>query len=110
MWILELIGGGSDKPQWSVLRHNGPMFPSEYVPHKTPVIINNKEVVLPSEAEEFATMFARYIDTPYMESSIFKKNFWKDFKPTLSGLNINSLEEIDFKPLKNYLEKQKEIK
>ena len=39
MWILELIGGGSDKPQWSVLRHNGPMFPSEYVPHLFIVIV-----------------------------------------------------------------------
>ena len=30
MWIL--IGGG--KPQWTVFRHNGPMFPPEYEPHK----------------------------------------------------------------------------
>jgi len=110
MWILELIGGGSDKPQWSVLRHNGPMFPPEYIPHKTPILINNTEIELPPEAEELATMFARYLDTPYMESSNFKKNFWKDFKPTVSKLNINSLEEIDFRPLKKYLEKQKEIK
>ena len=43
MWILELIGG-SDKPQWSVLKHNGPMFPPEYEQHKVPVIINGKEI------------------------------------------------------------------
>jgi len=108
MWILDLIGGASDKPQWTVLKHNGPMFPAEYVPHKTPVIINNNEVILPSEAEEYATMFAKYLDTPYMESNIFKKNFWKDFAPTIKSLNIKSLDEIDFKPLKIYLEKQKE--
>ncbi len=82
MWILELIGG-ADKPQWSVLRHNGPMFPSEYEQHKIPVIINGKEIILPKQAEEYATMFSRYLESPYMESNSFKKNFLKDFKPTL---------------------------
>jgi len=110
MWILELIGGGSNTPQWSVLKHNGPMFPPEYIPHNIPVIIKNQEVILPPEAEEYATMFAKYIDTPYFESIIFKKNFWKDFKESISRLNISSLDEIDFKPIKKYLEKQKELK
>ena len=108
MWILDLIGGASDKPQWTVLKHNGPMFPAEYIAHNTPVIINNNEVILPPEAEEYATMFAKYLDTPYMDSNIFKKNFWKDFAPTIKSFNVKSLDEIDFKPLKMYLEKQKE--
>lgn len=66
MWILDLItnnprllnfnligGGVNDSPKWTVLKHNGPMFPPEYEPHKTPVIINGKEVILPSLAEEY---------------------------------------------------------
>jgi DNA topoisomerase-1 len=112
MWILDLIGGGvsNNKPQWTVLRHNGPFFPPNYIVHNIPVIINNKEVILPPEAEEYATMYAKYLDTPYMESNIFKKNFWKDFASTVKSLNIKSLDEIDFTPLKNYLEKQKEKK
>ena len=109
MWILELIGG-ADKPQWTVLRHNGPMFPPEYEPHKIPVFINGKEVVLPKAAEEYATMFARYLGTPYMESNMFKKNFWKDFKPTLGDINIASLDEIDFSPIKKFLDREKEKK
>jgi len=90
MWILDLIGGGvsNNKPQWTVLRHNGPFFPPNYIVHNTPVIINNKEVILPPEAEEYATMYAKYLDTPYMESNIFKKNFWKDFASTVKSLNI----------------------
>jgi DNA topoisomerase-1 len=40
------IGGGTQK-QWTILRHNGPLFPPEYIPHKIPVIINNKEHILP---------------------------------------------------------------
>jgi DNA topoisomerase-1 len=123
MWILDLItnnprllnfnligGGVNDKPKWTVLKHNGPMFPPEYEPHKTPVIINGKEVILPSLAEEYATMFARYLETKYMESSIFKKNFWKDFKQTLENIQVSSLDEIDFSLIKKYLNKEKEKK
>jgi len=123
MWILDLItnnprllnfnligGGVNDNPKWTVLKHNGPMFPPEYEPHKTPVIINGKEVILPSLAEEYATMFARYLETKYMESSIFKKNFWKDFKPTLENIQVSSLDEIDFSLIKKYLNKEKEKK
>lgn len=109
MWILQLIGGG-DKPQWTVLKHNGPMFPLEYIPHKIPVIINNKEIILPELAEEYASMFAKYIGTPYMESSIFKKNFWKDFKPSLGNISVTTLDEIDFSPIKKYLDNEKDKK
>jgi DNA topoisomerase-1 len=123
MWILDLItnnpkmlnfnligAGVSDKPQWTVLRHNGPMFPPEYEPHNIPVFINGKEIVLPPHAEEYATMFARYLGTDYMESNTFKKNFWKDFKPTLENISVNSLEDIDFSPIKKYLDREKEKK
>jgi len=101
------IGGGTIK-QWTVFKHNGPMFPPEYVPHKIPIIVKNKNIVLPPLAEEYATMFAKYIDTKYYEINNFRKNFWKDFKPTLGNIDINSLEEIDFSLIKKHLEKEKE--
>jgi DNA topoisomerase-1 len=106
--INTMLGGG--KPQWTVLQHNGPMFPPPYIKHMVPVIVNGREVILPSQAEEYATMFARYIGTEYMENNVFKKNFWKDFKPTLTGLNIDSLDSIDFSPIKKYLDNEKEKK
>jgi DNA topoisomerase-1 len=104
-----MLGGG--KPQWTVLQHNGPMFPPAYEPHKVPVIINGREVVLPELAEEYSTMYARFIDTPYVESNTFKKNFWKELKPTLpDNLGVQSLEQIDFTPIKNYLLMEKDKK
>ena len=109
MWTLKLLGGSATM-QWTVLKHNGPMFPPEYIPHKTPVIINNTEVILPSLAEEYASMYARYIDTDYVKSNIFNKNFWKDFKPTLENINVTSLNDIDFSLIKKYLDKEKEKK
>jgi len=105
----QMFGGG--KPQWTVLQHNGPMFPPEYEPHKIPVIINGTELILPKQAEEYATMFARFIDTDYMQNNTFKKNFWKELKPVLpNSLNINSLDQIDFTPIKNYLIMEKNKK
>ncbi len=111
-WKVNLMCGGG-KPQWTVLQHNGPMFPPAYEPHKVPVIINGGEVVLPELAEEYATMYARFIDTPYNESTTFKKNFWKEFKPTLPNnilAQAQSIEQIDFTPIKNYLLMEKEKK
>lgn len=121
MWILDLITnnpkllnfnliGAGTKPQWTVLKHNGPMFPPEYEPHKIPVFINGHEVILPIQAEEYATMFARYLDSDYMNSNTFKKNFWKDFKPTLENIKVSSLDEFDFSPIKKYLDREKEKK
>lgn len=101
-------GGGTK--QWTVLRHNGPLFPSEYIQHNIPVIINNQKVNLPIQAEEYATMYARFIDTKYMEINAFKKNFWKDFKPSLKDINVSSLDEIDFSLIKKYLDDEKEKK
>ena len=44
-WTFILQYGGNNK-QWTILKHNGPMFPDEYIPHKTPVIINNQKIIL----------------------------------------------------------------
>jgi DNA topoisomerase-1 len=110
-WKLNtLLGGG--KPQWTVLQHNGPMFPPPYVPHNVPIIVGGREVNLPPEAEELATMYARFIDTEYVQNKTFGKNFWKDFKPTLvkGNINIESLDTIDFTPIKKYLDNEKEKK
>jgi len=109
-WKFNLMYGGGTK-QWTVLQHNGPMFPPPYIPHKIPVIANGNEIILPECAEEYVTMFAKFIDTPYMDNSMFKKNFWKELKPKLpSNLNIQSLDQIDMTPIKNYLFMEKEKK
>ena len=107
MWIL--YGGG--KKQWTVFRHNGPFFPPEYEKHNIPVIIDNKKVNLESLAEEYATLYSRYLDTQYIENPKFNKNFWNDFKKVLSkNLNVNKLEDIDFSLIKKLLEEIKEKK
>lgn len=109
-WIYNLQFGGG-KPQWTFLQHNGPLFPLPYIPHNIPIIVNNKEIILPPLAEEYATMYAKYITTDYINNNTFKKNFWKDFKKTLpSEFNINNLDNIDFSLINKYLINEKEKK
>lgn len=100
------LGGGNQK-QWTILRHNGPYFPPEYEPHKIPIIVNNNKIVLNPNAEEYATIYSRYLDTEYIKSSLFKKNFWNDFKEYLKDEKIKSLDDIDFSLIKQYLDDEK---
>ena len=93
-WKLNIMYGGG-KPQWTVLQHNGPIFPPPYVPHKVPVIINGNEVILPEQAEEYATMYAKFIGTDYDSNNTFRKNFWKELKSTLpTNIKIESLDQL----------------
>ena len=72
-WNFNLLYGGglNNKPQWTSLIHNGPMFPSEYKSHKIPVIINNEKIILPELAEEYAVMYVKFIDTDYINNNTF---------------------------------------
>lgn len=107
MWILV----GSGKPQWTVLKHNGPFFPSEYIPHNIPIILNGKKITLPTIAEEYATLYSKYIGSNYEENNKFKKNFWNDFKKLLpNDMKINNLEEIDFSLIREHYLKEAEKK
>ena len=107
--IILLYGGGSNL--WTTLIHNGPYFPPPYIPHKIPVIINNKEIILDPVSEEYATIYAKYLDTDYINKSNFNKNFWNDFKKVLpKDLNVKLLKDIDFTLIKKYLIIEKEKK
>ena len=107
MWIL--YGGG--KKQWTVLRHNGPFFPEEYKKHNIPIIYNNNEIILPDLAEEYATLYARYLDTEYVNNIKFNKNFFNDFKKVLpKELKIDDIYQIDFSLIKKHLDKLSEAK
>lgn len=108
-WVLQQFGGAKFK--WTTLEHNGVMFPPEYVPHNIPVLYKGEPVQLDPASEEVATSYAKYIETDYVKSKIFSKNFWLDWKKIL-GKNdvIESFEDVDFRPIYEYLLQQKEKK
>jgi len=99
--------GGSIK--WTTLEHNGVLFPAEYEPHDKELKFKDKYIKLTSIQEEAAMMYAKYIDTDYIQNRTFNKNFWNDWKKLLGKDNeINNLEECDFTEYKEILLKNKE--
>lgn len=91
------IHGGKINIKWDKFHHNGVMFPPKYIPHGIPVLYNGQKVVLSPEAEEYATIFARYIDSEYYKDNKFKKNFFKDWQKILGKDHIiKDLEHCDF--------------
>ena len=101
-YLLTLQFGG--KYKWKTLNHNGVLFPSEYVPHGIPVIYNGEKVQLSAEAEEAATMYAKYVDTEYTQNKTFNKNFWNDWKKILGKTHvIQNLENCDFKLIYDHI-------
>ncbi len=108
-YLTSQFGGGPKK--WTTLEHNGVLFPPEYIPHKIPILYNGNLVELEPKAEEAATLYAKFTDSDYIKESIFRRNFWHDWKKILGkGSPIESLDNCDFKLIYDYLLKQKENK
>lgn len=101
--------GGKTIQRWKTLQHNGVMFPPEYEPHNIPIIYNGKRITLNPEAEEYATFYAKYIGTEYINNT-FNKNFWRDWKKTLKNDNIKDLDGVDFGLIVSHILKKQEIK
>jgi DNA topoisomerase-1 len=115
--FYNIYGGGNNTKQWDVLIHNGPMFAPLYEPHNIPIIINGNKYQLSGLAEEYITMYARYIDTDYVKNpriaNRFNKNFLNDWRKTLPNhisKNITNMSEINVNDIKKHLDKIKEQK
>jgi DNA topoisomerase-1 len=105
-------GGGV---QWNELIHNGPMFAPLYESHHIPIIINNKKYQLSGLAEEYITMYARYVNTEYLTnpkiSNRFNRNFLHDWKKVLpKNIVVSNMNEIDVSDIKKHLDKIKDQK
>lgn len=101
--------GGAVKSKWKTFHHNGVLFPQEYVPHHVPLIYNKEKIVLSPDAEEMATLYARYLDTDYAKNNRFNKNFFSDWKKILGkDSKIQDFDKCDFSLIHDYILKQKE--
>lgn len=103
--LFQQVGGGAS---WKTLVHNGVMFPPEYKPHQIPLIVGGNKIVLNPIAEEYATLYAKYLDTDYVKNPTFNKNFWKDWSKLVKDPKITSLEVCDFSLIKKHIDKNKE--
>jgi DNA topoisomerase-1 len=103
-------GGKNNKKRWDILFHNGPLFPDEYQPHKIPVLFKKEKIELSPDAEEFATIYSKYLDTEYIKNKKFNTNFWYDWKKYIKSTKITNLEDCDFSLIRKHVIEQKEKK
>jgi DNA topoisomerase-1 len=106
-------GKNGNKPKWKTFKHNGVMFPEPYKPHKIPLIYDGEKIILDSDSEEYATIYAKFTDTEYIKNTTFNKNFFNDWKVYLKKGGFSKISELtkcDFKFIYNYLVKIKEEK
>lgn len=104
--------GGKSKLQkkWTTFSHNGVVFAPLYEPHNIPIIYDKKKIHLPPLAEEYITLYVRYLDTDYALNRKFHSNFFKSWKSSIKGLGIESLDKCNFDQIKKHLDEEKEKK
>lgn len=101
-------GQASSKKYWKTLTHHGPVFPPDYVPHKTKVRIKKVMKTVTPELEERLTHWAMLHSTDLGRAStkdpVFRRNFWKDCKKLAQQDNLQSLDDVDVSTIVMYLQ------
>ena len=105
------FGGKNDKAKWKTFKHNGVLFPQPYKPHHVPIIYDGMKIILDEKSEEYATIYAKFVDTEYVKNKVFNKNFFHDWKKYLqkNNIKITDLDKCDFSLIIKHIVKQKEI-
>jgi DNA topoisomerase-1 len=94
--------------KWTKLEHNGVLFPAEYKPHNVPLKYKDQRVKLTPTQEEAAMLYAKYINTEYIQSKVFNRNFWNDWKKLLNKDSIiQDLEGCDFNEYYDIIQEDK---
>jgi DNA topoisomerase-1 len=113
-FVYNQFGGKKNNDiKWSSFSHNGVLFPEPYVPHKIPLIYDGKEIILDPESEEYATIYAKFTGTEYLNNKTFKKNFFSDWKHYLKKAGfteITDFSKCDFSLIYNYILKHRQEK
>ena len=114
-YLLTQFGGDKTSKKWSTFTHHGVVFAPLYVPHNIPIKYNGKSIRLPPLAEEYATLYAKYIDSEYAtlyakyidseyaKNKVFSKNFFKSWKTSIKGLGIEKIDLCDFTDIIKHL-------
>lgn len=98
-----IMTGGGSKKKWTTFIHNGVLFNPPYKKHDVPLIYQDKQIVLSSPAEEMATLYAKLIDTEYINNSRFNRNFWKSWKTVLGDTEITDLTNCNFSLINDHV-------
>lgn len=99
--------GGSNTIKWNTFTHNGVLFPNDYIQHYTPLIYQNQKIILNKEAEEYATLYVKYLDTEYIKNKRFNNNFWNDWKQMIKNDKITNFNDCNWSLIKDYYQSTK---
>lgn len=99
-----------DDIKWNYLEHHGFFFPDAWKPHKTKILNNGTPIDLNPFQEEICTYWAQSLGTDWEHKDYYRDNFIEMFMKSINDKNPQPLkfENIDFTPICNYLERQKE--
>ncbi len=95
------------------LRHNGIYTLRPPDPNNLTVRVRGKDIVLDRLQEEMAVAWVRKIGTPYVDDSVFKSNFSKDFSKQLGvspPLRLDDAREIDLIQVTAFIEAERKRK
>ncbi|KAJ6220389.1 hypothetical protein RDWZM_006201 [Blomia tropicalis] len=109
-WEEERPGEGI---KWKTLEHNGPVFPPAYdpLPNNVKFYYDGKSFRLSPEAEEVAGFYARMLEHDYTSKDIFNKNFFKDWRKTMTEEErekISDLKLCNFSDMAEFYKEQSE--
>lgn len=109
-WEEEKPGEGI---KWKTLEHKGPVLapPYEPLPKNVKFYYDKKPVKLSETAEEVAGFYARMLEHDYVTKDVFNKNFFKDWKKTMTSEErelITDLRKCNFQEIHEYYKEQSE--
>jgi len=99
--------------KWRFLEHKGPMLAPDYEPLPKHVRFwyDGKVIKLSEESEECATFYGRMLDHDYTTKEVFNKNFFKDWRKTMTHEEkerIRDLSKCDFSEINEHFKKVSE--
>lgn len=106
-------GKNNNESKWTTFTHNGILFPEPYKPHTIPLVYEGKKIILNTNSEEYATIYAKFTETEYVKNNVFNKNFFNDWIKILKKDGHNEIKEFakcDFTLILKYLLEHKEAK
>jgi DNA topoisomerase-1 len=110
-WLEDPLPAGK---KWVTFKHNGPIFPDPYIPHKVPLVYDGKDIPLKPEQEEIATWYAALLHSDHVHKDKFNSNFFKQYKPILhktpEGKVVEDFKKLDFRKIRAFLDARKEKK
>ncbi len=92
------------------LEHNGILVIEPPQPRELTIIARDRDIVLSQLQEEMAVAWVRKLGTPYVEDSVFAKNFMMDFSKALRIRPRLKVDEIDFSEIIHVVDEERAVK